>query len=364
MCGEGLHFFYSIPEGILVIFSVLLSIRAFDLRNLRKGTVLATFGVLLSVAGLYGAEDLFTSYVCFEIAGFLSVFWIFENDRTANEMNETAKEYLGWIVITGMIMTMGMFLVSHFAGTLEYESLSKMGLMNQDLIWTNVAAVCYLVGYGTRCGMIFFHSWMDTVVTRMPSLYRRMVLGLFVPSGISQFVKLYPVLYNSPDWTVLLEILIVWTVILYIGKIAWRKKNKEEYLESLGWISMEKLIYRPFFCQALPFVFGILFRILDYLPDSIVAWLRGSIYRDSKQRVWDKVGTPFTYIWGVVFDEFANILNQTILRRHPIQKSFVNGFAVAKKEWEGTTRMITKSVSFGLLMFCIGMCITLVYLFF
>jgi hypothetical protein len=362
-CGEGLHFYYSGPAIVLAILSCLPTIRVLFVKDQKVATQLTTIGVLITSIGVYGATDLFTSYICFEIAGFLSIIWVLQENRK-NDNAETGRIYLGWLVITGMIMTMGMFLFSHFAGTLEYEELMTLGLIKKNLIWANAAAVCYLIGAGTRCGMVFFHAWMDTIITRMPILYRRLVICLLVPGGIWQLIRLYPILYDNRDWQILLCVLAVLTVLLYIMKYIWAKSGQESYLKSLQWASMERLLYRPLFCSALPFFFGVIFRILDYLPDGIVALLRGSIYRDSKQRVWDKVGTQFTYIWGVIFDEFAHILNCTILRRRPITKSFVNGFAVAKKELEATTGMITKSVSFGLLMFCVGMCITLVYLFF
>lgn len=357
ICGEGMYFSYSMLGILLCVISLCLTLY-FLTKQKTKLEKAATIGVLIAQIGLYGAEDFFTSYICFSIAGYLSLFWIRGEEKEASNI---AIRWLCWLVLPGMIMTFGMFLLSHYAGTFHYEMLD--GLWKEQKMWMAVAATCYLIGYGSRCGLIGFRGWMSSVLRYIPKENAWLIKILLIPGGLWQIWKAYPIFYREAGFQKLLFFFIAATIIWSMLNRWLHRRNVEYYEEVTKWCSVEALIYEPVFCTALPFLFGVVFRILDYLPDAIVAFLRGSVYRDSKQKVWDKVGTPFTYVLGTVFDEIILLLNKTIYRQHPIQKSFVNGFAVARKEWEGTRGIITKSVSFGLLLFCIGMCITLFYLF-
>lgn len=457
ICGEGLSFSFDFP--VMIFSCIILATGIWHMINAQKKTVTkcAAIGMILASVGIYSANDLFTFYVCFELVGFLSWFCLVdEHDGTEAEVG---KKYLGWLVVTGMIMTLGMFFLSHYANTLDYAKLSSGSIIEGR--WMYVVAGCYLVGYGCRCALALLHPWIDTIYEKVSVSYGYFFSILLLPGGFWGLYRLTASLfYHYEQWeqvlmlfgglTVVLGLiksmmnseiklvlgyvsmaemgwmiwislvsdekilvaemlfyfLLIWSIFiaiwrnsenilrlsmfvmavqillaLWAGRWFWSlipgagligvglqllrifsgRKGWGEKLD-MKWCSLERLVYIPVFCKTFPFVFGVMFRVLDQLPDGIVAFLRRTIYQDSKQRVWDKVGTPFTYVLGVVFDEIAHMLNKTFLRRHPIQKSFVNGIAVAKKEGVLTVNMIIKSLSFGLMLFCIGLCITLIYL--
>lgn len=457
ICGEGLSFSFDFP---VIIFScVILAAGVWHMLYAQKKTVtkFATIGMILASVGIYSAKDLFTFYVCFELVGFLS--WFCLVDEQDGKEAEVGKNYLGWLVITGMLMTLGMFFLSHYANTLNYAKLSS-GHITEGR-WIYVVAGCYFVGYGCRCALALLHPWIDTVYEKVSISYGYFLSVLLLPGGFWGLYRLTSSLfYHYEQWEQVLMLFggltvvfglvksmmnseiklalgyvsmaemgwLVWVSLflnekmlviemmlyfllvgaifiaiyqksqnilkmsvfvmivqillaLWVGRWFWHLimaaaligvglqllctlSGKEGWGAKLDmrWCSLERLVYIPVLCKAFPFLFGVIFRVLDQFPDGIVAFLRRTIYQDSKQRVWDKVGTPFTYVLGVVFDEIAHMLNKTLLRRHPIQKSFVNGIAVAKKEGILTVNMIIKSLSFGLMLFCIGLCITLIYL--
>lgn len=130
------------------------------------------------------------------------------------------------------------------------------------------------------------------------------------------------------------------------------------------WLDLEELVYRPVLMRLLPFLFGVVCRVFDRLTDGIIAFLRKTVFAPKKVRLPAPVGTRTTYLLGTLLDDFVIFLNRTFFRKKPIRVSFVNLFAVGKREVDQTTRLITRSVSFGLLMFCIGLCLTLTYLLF
>lgn len=409
ICGEGLSFFYPQQVFMWVFFAVFVCYGLYQTIVLQKRTLmrLSIIAAVVAAIGMFGAQDLSTSFVCFEVTGFLSILWAADG----NEEEESIKIYLIWQVITAMILTMGIFLIQYHLGTLEFTKMSELDI---DGVWIYVTAACFFIGYGFRCGLFLFHSWMESILPKLKRENAHMITVLLMPGGLWGIYRMLPVFFDrSEQWNQVL--LFMGTMTVFVGVIkcileieekklfgavamsimgillilihffgdrdvwiaftihtgilcllfwfpVWNWKKGWKKPVDLSWCSLERIVYRPVFQIALPFVCGVIFRVLDQLPDAIVAWLRGSIYRDSKQRVWDKVGTPFTYVAGVILDEIVLLLNKTILYRHPIKKSFVNGMAVAKKELQATSDMVAKSVSFGLMLFCIGLCITLVYL--
>ncbi len=74
------------------------------------------------------------------------------------------------------------------------------------------------------------------------------------------------------------------------------------------------------------------------------------------------VGNRFTYACGKAVNGVAMALNATFLKSHPVRTDFQYVFDASWKEFMAGTHLITRSVSFGLLLLCIGLYITCAYL--
>lgn len=144
------------------------------------------------------------------------------------------------------------------------------------------------------------------------------------------------------------------------------KKNAQGVKEYINrWpevFDLEDLVYRPVLLIVLPFIGAFLSRCLDCLVDGIVILLRKTILKPKQEKVWNKVGTKTTYAIGKFLDDIVLCLNKTIRRNNPITKSFVSILAFSREEVDKTTKIVSRSVSFGLLMFCVGLFLTLAYL--
>lgn len=158
-------------------------------------------------------------------------------------------------------------------------------------------------------------------------------------------------------------------IILYFGfvrTVLMRRDSEGEsyYIRPISGLDLEEGIYRPVLFVLLPTLGGMICRFLDRLLDNIILLLRKTLYRHTKPK--KKLNaTKEAYIIGLTLDELARMLNKTILRKHPIQrKSFVGIVEVGEKTVGQTGRLIARSVSFGLLLFSIGLLITLFYLLF
>lgn len=130
------------------------------------------------------------------------------------------------------------------------------------------------------------------------------------------------------------------------------------------WLDLENLIYRPLLLTALPAVFGLICRIPDSFADTVVVLLRKSVYRDSPLPHELPEGNVFTVITGRILNAFQAIGNLTWRRQNPVHRDYVHLAAMKGEEIRETNLLIQRSLSFGLLLFCVGLALTLLYLIF
>ncbi len=129
------------------------------------------------------------------------------------------------------------------------------------------------------------------------------------------------------------------------------------------WMDLEEFLYRPVLLRILPFTCGIICRFLDSLVDTIVVTLRKTLYRDSKLPRELPQGTPLTHMLACIASYFQWLGNHTIHRKHPKNRDYDHKFALSYEEFSENSMMIARSMSFGLLLFCVGLILTVAYLF-
>lgn len=155
--------------------------------------------------------------------------------------------------------------------------------------------------------------------------------------------------------------------VVYFGFIRvflMRKENgKKYYVNRLPqWFDLENLLYRPLLTRVLPFVLAFLCRIFDKITDGIILLIQRTLLREVRAKEPLPYGNKMTHCIGVFLDGVVKMLNHTIRRRRPIRVSLEKRTAQKYEEFITTTRLFEKSVSYGLLMFCIGLFVTLLYL--
>lgn len=128
------------------------------------------------------------------------------------------------------------------------------------------------------------------------------------------------------------------------------------------WMDMENMLYRPLItavCSSSKFVC----RVLEGLFDGVVVLLRKTIYRDKPLPHELAEGNEFTYALGGLMDKMAELLDKTVRKKNPAEKKYYrHRLAMCYTKIHENNRIITRSLSFGLMMFCTGLFIVLVYL--
>ncbi len=127
------------------------------------------------------------------------------------------------------------------------------------------------------------------------------------------------------------------------------------------WLDLEDGVYRPLL--RFLFVIGLtVSRLLERSTDALLAAIRRGLLHVGEPREPVPGGNAFTYAVGSLMDGVVKALNYTLWRKRPVQPSFVYALAAGNEEVNRQTRRLTRSISFGLLMVCLGLFGTIAYL--
>lgn len=152
-------------------------------------------------------------------------------------------------------------------------------------------------------------------------------------------------------------------VFVYILVVRILLRRKGEYISVWPkWLDMEELIYKPLLLGFLPMIFGIASRICDSLVDIVVVMLRKTLYKDSPLPHERSEGNAITELIGRLMNCMQSLRNRLWGRKNPTHTDFVHAVASGVDEFRESFIIIQRSLSFGLLMFGVGLALTLVYI--
>lgn len=141
-------------------------------------------------------------------------------------------------------------------------------------------------------------------------------------------------------------------------------KNKENGYRDIfpSWLNMERYVYRAVFYTAVPFVLGIISRILDSMVDTAVVILRKTVYSDRALPYELPEGNRVTHRIGYTMER-VRLLYYAVLRKEGYEpKNYEHRLAMKGTDLFENFRIIERSLSFGLFMFCVGLGLTMIYL--
>ena len=109
------------------------------------------------------------------------------------------------------------------------------------------------------------------------------------------------------------------------------------------WLDLEDGIYRPLCCYLLPLLFEVPCRLADGL-------------------VSEKFFARIAYYAGSAADCISRIYRRVSKKGEKEGRSYVERFRDGEEKLSRTVRLVTRSVSYGLLLSCIGLLMTMLYL--
>ena len=173
--------------------------------------------------------------------------------------------------------------------------------------------------------------------------------------------------------------------VLYLTVVRGWMLEKGVYVDRWpAWLDLEEKLYRPVMLRILPGFFGFLCSlldnvfelcskaavrlgcltagILDILVDAAVVLLRATVYRDSVDHGELEEGNALTHAIGMFLNGLEQLLNKTIWKDHEHKKDLEHWFVLRYAAFKENATVIGRSLSYGLVLFCIGLCATLIYL--
>ena len=149
-------------------------------------------------------------------------------------------------------------------------------------------------------------------------------------------------------------------------------------------LDLEDYLYRPVLLQVLPAVAGSVCKVLDKLvdvlakvqplaayaeasffntiQDPVIVEMKKDIYHGSAEPDDPEEGNPVTHVLGRCCNAVKHLLNATVWKKHPCQTDFKHKLALRYEQFRENMILIGRSMSYGLLLFSLGLCITLIYL--
>ena len=142
------------------------------------------------------------------------------------------------------------------------------------------------------------------------------------------------------------------------------------------WADLEDYFYRPMLLKILPGIMGFICGILDKLMGVItkIAIPTGGFICSILDKITDviskcsiAIGSFVSGCLDVSTDAIIVFLRKTIYRdsaeaEHPHIRSFQHWFTLKYSAFKENTTLIGRSLSYGLILFCLGLCATLIYL--
>lgn len=155
-------------------------------------------------------------------------------------------------------------------------------------------------------------------------------------------------------------------VVLYLVVVRFllmkKTENGREYADRWPkWIDLENYFYRPLI-TALCAVGGFAARICDSLVDGIVVLLRKTIYKDKPLPFELQEGNLFTYHIGEFLNACDTWMEQKFPKRKHKKHNYIHELAMKYWELRENRIVITRTLSFGLMLFCVGFVIMMIYL--
>lgn len=128
------------------------------------------------------------------------------------------------------------------------------------------------------------------------------------------------------------------------------------------YLDLEDYFYRPILLKFIPAVAGTVCLIMDRLVDGVVVILRKTIYKDSPQEIEPDEGNVITQHVGEALNKAQQLGNQTLWRNEPHNKDYKHNLALKYEAFKENAGFIGRSLSYGLILFCLGLCAVLAYL--
>ncbi|MFH1880212.1 MAG: complex I subunit 5 family protein [Bacillota bacterium] len=155
-------------------------------------------------------------------------------------------------------------------------------------------------------------------------------------------------------------LIVYWLVVR--GLLSEKTAGGRVYIDRKpAWLDLEDRVYRPLM-QALVTASSAGFWFIASLPEWLIAGGRRMLLHVRAWRVPMPGGNRFTCALGGFLNGIVLILNKTVRKSRPFDIDFSCALAAGNEEISQSMRRLKRSMSYSLLLFCVGLFLLLCYL--
>lgn len=226
--GMGLHFMldgfrsvYVVVAALMWMMTTIFSKEYFKHYHNRNRYYLFLLLTLGATMGVFLSEDLYTTFIFFEIMSFTSYVWVAHDEK--KESLRAAETYLAVAVIGGMVTLMGLFLLYHELGTLRiHELLAWSGIgaagTQPDKTILYIAGTLVCVGFAAKAGAFPLHIWLPKAHPVAPAPASALLSGILTKAGIFGLLAVScQLFYGDVNWGS--AILLIGTITMFLGAL-------------------------------------------------------------------------------------------------------------------------------------------------
>ena len=168
---------------------------------------------LSGVVGVFLSNDLFTTFIFFEIMSFASYPLVIHDEK--EESMKAGATYLAVAVISGMILLLGMFLLYYKTNSYDFETIRQYISKNGVTPCIFVSGILMLLGFGAKAGMYPLHIWLPKAHPVAPAPASALLSGILTKTGVFGIIVITSNIFlGNVSWGYTLLIFAVITMFL------------------------------------------------------------------------------------------------------------------------------------------------------
>ena len=180
---DGFRSLYALIAAFMWMMTGLFSKQYFAHYHNRNRYYFFNLMTLGSTLGVFLSDDLFTTFIFFEIMSLASYVWVC-HDETPAAM-KAAGTYLTVAVIGGLTTLMGMFMIWSELGTLSFDGIQEaLKTYEPGVSALTVPTWLVLFGFAAKAGLFPLHIWLPKAHPVAPAPASALLSGILTKSGV------------------------------------------------------------------------------------------------------------------------------------------------------------------------------------
>lgn len=211
---DGLSLFFALVVsgiGILIFFYANFYFDADEPRRARFFASLLFF--MAAMLGTVLSNNLLGLFIFWELTGVAS-FLLIGFDHEKEKSRAGARMALLVTMLTGLIMLVGVVLLSQTTGSLRIDELMKMSIPESARTLWNAAGVLILIGAFGKSAQFPFFFWLPNAMAAPTPVSAYLHSATMVKLGVFLTARMYPILSETDIWYPLLTTIGFGTMLL------------------------------------------------------------------------------------------------------------------------------------------------------